>query len=106
MDATSIDVTRTFHDKASDALRPAVTDAITEAVLDEMAASGYTKLSMDGVAKRAGCSKPSLYRRWPSKQDMVIGVLRTIVVPPVPAHRPAETSTPTSGASWCPPSRG
>lgn len=89
MDATSIDVTQTFHDKASVALRPTVTDAIAEAVLDEMAACGYTKLTMDGVAKRAGCSKPSLYRRWPSKQDMVIGVLQTIVIPPVPAALPA-----------------
>lgn len=89
MDATSIDVARTFHDKASVALRPAVTDAIADAVLDEMAACGYTRLSMDAVAKRAGCSKPSLYRRWPSKQDMVIGVLQTIVVPPGPTTTPS-----------------
>lgn len=88
MEATSIDVTRTFHDRAGVALRPAVTDAITDAVLEEMAACGYTRLSMDGVAKRAGCSKPSLYRRWPSKQEMVIGVLQAIVVPSVPATPP------------------
>lgn len=89
MHPTSIDVAETFHDRASDALRPAVTDAITDAVLDELAACGYTRLSMDGVARRAGCSKPSLYRRWPSKQEMVIGVLHTIVVPAVPATPPS-----------------
>ncbi len=89
MHPTSIDVAETFHHGASEALRPAVTDAITDAVLDELEACGYTRLSMDGVAKRAGCSKPSLYRRWPSKQEMVIGVLHTIVVPAVPATPPS-----------------
>lgn len=89
MHPTSIDVAKTFHHNASGALRPAVTDAIADAVLDELSESGYTKLSMDAVAKRAGCSKPTLYRRWPSKQEMVIGVLHTIVVPPLPAAPPS-----------------
>ncbi|MGY1653194.1 TetR/AcrR family transcriptional regulator [Geodermatophilus sp. SYSU D01119] len=56
-------------------LQPGVTEAIAAAVLDEMAEVGYGRLSMDAVARRAGVGKSALYRRWPSKQDMVLTVL-------------------------------
>jgi AcrR family transcriptional regulator len=56
-------------------LQPAITRAITEAVLDEWAEQGYGRLSMEAVAKRAGVGKSALYRRWPSKQEMAIAVL-------------------------------
>jgi AcrR family transcriptional regulator len=62
-------------------LQPHITSAITEAVLDDLAAHGYGRLSMEAVAKRAGVSKSALYRRWPSKQDMVIAVLSEFSVP-------------------------
>ncbi|GAA5038251.1 TetR/AcrR family transcriptional regulator [Thermocatellispora tengchongensis] len=56
-------------------LQPSVTNAITEAVLDELAEQGYARLSMEAVAKRAGVGKSALYRRWPSKQEMAISVI-------------------------------
>src|SRR4051812_34018764 len=56
-------------------LRPAKTEAIRAAVLDELAEQGYARLSMEAVAKRAGVGKSALYRRWPSKQEMVLAVL-------------------------------
>ena len=56
-------------------LQPGVTEAITAAVLDELAEVGYGRLSMDAVARRARVGKSALYRRWPSKQDMVLTVL-------------------------------
>jgi AcrR family transcriptional regulator len=56
-------------------LQPGITKAITEAVLDELAEQGYARVSMEAVAKRAGVGKSALYRRWPSKQDMVVAVL-------------------------------
>ncbi|WP_199443615.1 TetR/AcrR family transcriptional regulator [Umezawaea beigongshangensis] len=62
-------------------LQPQITSAITEAVLDELAEHGYGRLSMEAVAKRAGVGKSALYRRWPSKQDMVIAVLSEFSVP-------------------------
>ena len=36
---------------------------------------------MEAVAKRAGTSKSALYRRWSSKQEMVLAVLADISVP-------------------------
>jgi AcrR family transcriptional regulator len=62
-------------------LQPQITAAITEAALDELAEHGYGRLSMEAVAKRAGVGKSALYRRWPSKQDMVVAVLSEISIP-------------------------
>lgn len=62
-------------------LQPAITDAITDAVLAELVERGYARLSMEGVAKRAGAGKSALYRRWRGKQEMVLAVLAEISVP-------------------------
>ncbi|SHE95641.1 TetR/AcrR family transcriptional regulator [Streptoalloteichus hindustanus] len=62
-------------------LRPELTESIAEAVLDELAEHGYGRLSMDAVARRAGVGKSALYRRWPSKQDMVVDVVSRLSVP-------------------------
>lgn len=66
------------------ALRSDVTDGIIESVLDELADVGYGRLSMDGVARRAKAGKAALYRRWSSKQEMVLDAVTTISVPALP----------------------
>lgn len=49
---------------------------ILQAVWDELAEVGYTHLTMEGVAARAKTNKPSIYRRWPKKSELVITSLR------------------------------
>lgn len=49
----------------------AVLDA-TLAVLDE---SGYGRLTLEEVARHAGTTKPAIYRRWPSRQQLVLAAL-------------------------------
>jgi AcrR family transcriptional regulator len=69
------------------ALRQQVTDAITEATFAELAESGYARLSMEAVARRAGVGKAALYRRWSSKQEMIAELIRQAVrdtLPPIP----------------------
>jgi AcrR family transcriptional regulator len=56
-------------------LQPAITDALTEAAVAELTERGYAKLSMEGVARRAEVGKSALYRRWASKDAMVVDVL-------------------------------
>ncbi|MGW4058705.1 TetR/AcrR family transcriptional regulator [Amycolatopsis sp. NPDC004747] len=56
-------------------LQPEVTQAITDAVLRELADQGYGRLSMEAVAKRAGVGKSALYRRWRSKDEMIAAVV-------------------------------
>jgi AcrR family transcriptional regulator len=45
--------------------------AIFKATLEELAAVGYAELKMEHVASRARASKGSLYRRWPSRAELV-----------------------------------
>jgi AcrR family transcriptional regulator len=65
-------------------LKPEKTASITEAALEVLAETGYAKLSMEAVAKRAGVGKSALYRRWPGKQEMVTSALGELSVPAVP----------------------
>ena len=46
--------------------------AIYDAVLAEMAEHGFDLLTLEGVARRAGTGKSTLYRRWPAKLDLVV----------------------------------
>jgi len=71
--------------RGSAALRPKVTDAIVDAVFDELAEKGFLGMSMDGVARRAGVGKSALYRRWPSKVEMTASVLSVLSVIEQPA---------------------
>lgn len=50
---------------------PTVVPRVLEAVLDELAASGRERLSMDRIAKRAGVSKVTIYARWRTKYDLL-----------------------------------
>jgi AcrR family transcriptional regulator len=56
--------------------------AIYRAALDELAASGYAGLTMDGVARRARTGKAALYRRWPSKRELVLDALLRMLPDP------------------------
>jgi AcrR family transcriptional regulator len=44
----------------------------TIAVLEE---SGYSGLTLEKVAREAGTTKPSIYRRWPTRQRLVVAAL-------------------------------
>lgn len=67
----------------------ALEQAILDAVWDEFREVGFTKLTMEGVAKRAGTSKPVLYRRWSSRVEMMIACAASRV--------PRADSVPDSG---------
>lgn len=49
--------------------------AIHQAALDETAEHGVGRLTMEGIARRAGTAKTSLYRRWSSPEDIVLDAL-------------------------------
>ncbi|WP_062385505.1 TetR/AcrR family transcriptional regulator [Demequina iriomotensis] len=58
--------------------------AIRVAVLDELHERGYPGLTFEGVARRAGTSKPVLYRRYPTRAAMAIDafVSSRVATPP------------------------
>ena len=53
----------------------------TVALLEEQ---GYADMTMQGVAARAGVSTATLYRRWTSKQDLVVATLASLVPKEIP----------------------
>jgi AcrR family transcriptional regulator len=59
---------------------PATDRAILTATLAVVAEQGYTNLALTEIAKRAGVSTATLYRRWPSKALLVLDALRTLIL--------------------------
>lgn len=51
-------------------------DALLRAAWAELLAVGYPHLTMEGIARRAGTSKTVIYRRWPTRLEVVIAALR------------------------------
>ncbi|UDY23735.1 TetR/AcrR family transcriptional regulator [Nocardioides sp. Kera G14] len=49
----------------------ALQEALLDAAWTELLEHGYAGFTYDGVAKRAGTSRPVLYRRWPTKPEML-----------------------------------
>ncbi len=52
-----------------------VVRAVIRATFEELAEVGFAALSIDDVAKRAGVNKTTVYRRWPTKADLVTTAL-------------------------------
>jgi AcrR family transcriptional regulator len=59
----------------------------TVALLSEV---GFNQLSIEAVAARAGWGKPTIYRRWPSKLELIIDAVERLA-PPLPT---ADTGDP------------
>lgn len=55
--------------------------AIIDAVLAELEDVGYQGLTIETVAKRAGVGRPTIYRRWPDRDALVVGALIATVPP-------------------------
>lgn len=55
-----------------------VDQAILAAAIRMLADHGYDGLTMEGVASEAGVGKATLYRRWPSKIDLVLDAIRSM----------------------------
>jgi len=58
--------------------RPRITDALARTFFEEWARVGYSALSLDAVARKAGVGKAALYRRWRSKADMASDLVRQL----------------------------
>jgi len=53
----------------------ATTEALHRAVQELLEEVGYRALTIEGVARRSGVAKTSIYRRWPSKAEMVFDLI-------------------------------
>lgn len=53
--------------------------AILETALALLAEGGFGRLSVEGVAARAGVGKTTIYRRWKTKTDLVLAAMHALV---------------------------
>jgi AcrR family transcriptional regulator len=52
-------------------------EAIREAALALLTEVGYERTTLDAIAAAAGVSKPTIYRRWSCKHELVADAIRT-----------------------------
>lgn len=54
---------------------PAVDEAIIKATRRRLVLDGYSRMSLGDIAADAGVTRPTLYRRWPGKFELVVEAL-------------------------------
>ena len=63
---------------------PGVDQAILVATIQLLSEVGYTRVTVAEVARRAGVSKPAIYRRWSQKSQLVVEAMVTQMPTRVP----------------------
>ncbi|WP_436790049.1 TetR/AcrR family transcriptional regulator [Yinghuangia sp. YIM S10712] len=58
---------------------PAIDAAVRTATLDLLAEVGYADFTIGQLAKNAGVYRPAVYRRWPSKQHLVVDAVADLL---------------------------
>ncbi|OLS97466.1 transcriptional regulator [Pseudonocardia sp. CNS-004] len=71
---------------------PQIDATVLEAALAVLDESGYGRLTIEEVARRAAATKPAIYRRWPTRQHLALAAL---------ASRLGESPVPDTGCTLC-----
>ena len=66
---------RSSRDPADHAIRP-LDETILRAVFQQLTERGYDHLRVDDIARQAGVSLSTIYRRWRTKGDLTAAALR------------------------------
>lgn len=63
---------------------------ITAAALELLSESGFESFTVEAVCARTGVAKTTVYRRYPTRTDLIVGALERLNddLPPVPAPGP------------------
>jgi AcrR family transcriptional regulator len=81
MNRPSISVRRT-EGKRVHGRSARVLEAVLDAALEELGRVGYGAFRIEDVAARSGVNKTTIYRRWPTKVELVAAVLTHAKEPP------------------------
>jgi AcrR family transcriptional regulator len=63
---------------------PETDQRITAAAAELMLHRGFDKMTVDDVAAKAGVGKATVYRRWPSKEDLAVAAMAEIYATEIP----------------------
>src|SRR5438309_5252135 len=66
---------------------------ILDAALKTLEISGFTSSTMDSIAERAGASKATIYRWWPTKASLLAEALREAVAHELPFPETGDLAT-------------
>ncbi|WP_031089372.1 TetR/AcrR family transcriptional regulator [Streptomyces sp. NRRL WC-3549] len=55
---------------------PAIEEAIIQATRERLATDGYSAMTIGDIVADAGVTRPTLYRRWANKYDLVVDALQ------------------------------
>ncbi len=61
-----------------------VVNLVLRATAKELTRVGYAQLRVEDVAARSGINKTTIYRRWPTKAELVAAALQEIAAKPTP----------------------
>lgn len=67
--------------------------AVLAAAATLLAERGPNGLTMEAVARRAGVGKPTVYRWWPDKTDLILELFNQEILPPPPIPPEADLAT-------------
>lgn len=70
-----VPMTRTRGGSAPD---PTVRTRVLEAFVDQVEQRGLPNVSIEQVARQAGVSKVTLYKRWPTRRELVVDAYRLV----------------------------
>lgn len=60
-----------------------VVEDVLRATAEELGRVGYAALRVDDVATRSGVNKTTIYRRWPTKADLLAAAMERVAMKPV-----------------------
>lgn len=63
---------------------PTIDERILKAALSLYGQVGWAGFNLDATARRAGVSKTALYRRWPTKEELLLAALERVAEMPPP----------------------
>jgi AcrR family transcriptional regulator len=69
---------------------PDIERRVIAAALSVYGEVGWAGFSLDRVARRAPVGKAALYRRWPSKEDLLLAALEHLAEPPAEGADPTD----------------
>jgi AcrR family transcriptional regulator len=75
-DTANDDKKRTSSNKGPGRPRdPSVEKAILRATIERLVSDGYSRMTIGDIAVDAGVTRPTVYRRWANKHDLVVEAL-------------------------------
>lgn len=63
---------------------PKTDERIVEAAADLLRHRGFERMTVDDVAAQAGVGKATVYRRWPSKDDLAVAAMERLYAVEIP----------------------